>query len=138
VSSARLYDDVILTFWRHFIFDAFHVSDCACYHAFCHYFFTFSFVVLLKGDLRCSPLLSPTVLAVKSLRYASRAAPEAIKPMQLEILLCVPAVSNALIVCLLGLRIGLVSLQRLAASLVGQWRISLPPLAFLDGSQSSD
>jgi len=78
------------------------------------------------------------VLAVKSLRYASRAAPEAINPMQLEILLCVPAVSNALIVCLLGLRIGLVSLQRLAASLVGQWRILLPPLVFLGVSLSFD
>ena len=58
--------------------------------------------------------------------------------MQLETLVCVPAMSIALIVCLLGLRIGLKSLQRLAASLVGQWRIELPPLAFLDGSQSFD
>ena len=58
--------------------------------------------------------------------------------MQLEILLCVPAVSNAFIVCLLGLRIELASLQRLAASLVGRWRIELPPLVFLDGSLSFD
>ena len=92
----------------------------------------------LKTDLRCSPLLSPTVLAVRSLRYASRAAPEATKPMQLETLVCVPAMSNAFIVCLIGLRIGLVSLQRLAASLVGRWRIELPPLAFLGASQSFD
>ena len=95
-------------------------------------------MVWLKTDLRCSPLLCPTVLAVKSLRYASLAAPEAIKPMQLEILLCVPAVSNAFIVCLIGLRIGLVSLQRLAASLVGRWRIELPPLVFLGVSLSFD
>ena len=79
-----------------------------------------------------------TVLAVSSLRYASRAAPEAMKPMQLEILLCVPAVSIALIVCLLGLRIGSVSLQRLAASLVGKWRIELPPLVFPGASLSFD
>ena len=59
------------------------------------------------------------------------------KPIQLEILLCVPAVSNALI-CLFGLRIGLVSLQRLAASLVGGWRIELPPLVFLGVSLSFD
>jgi hypothetical protein len=78
------------------------------------------------------------VLAVKSLRYASLAAPEAMKPMQLEILLCVPAVSIALIVCLLGLRIELVSLQRLAASLADRWRIELPPLAFLGVSLSFD
>ena len=91
----------------------------------------------LKTDLRCSPLLCPTVLAVSSLRYASRAAPEATKPMQLETLVCVPAMSNAFI-CLIGLRIGLVSLQRLAASLVGGWRIELPPLVFLDGSLSFD
>tara|TARA_R110000868_G_scaffold170820_1_gene406215 strand:+ start:160 stop:336 length:177 start_codon:yes stop_codon:yes gene_type:complete len=58
--------------------------------------------------------------------------------MQLETLLCVPAVSNALIVCLLGLRIGLTSLQRLAASPVDGWRIALPIPAFLDASQSFD
>jgi len=47
-------------------------------------------------------------------------------------------VSIALIVCLLGLRIGLVSLQRLAASLVGKWRIELPPLVFPGASLSFD
>ena len=94
-------------------------------------------MVRLKTDFLCSPLLCPTVLAVKSLRYASRAAPEATNPMQLETLLCVPAMSNAFI-CLIGLRIGLVSLQRLAASLVGRWRIELPPLAFLGASLSFD
>ncbi len=95
-------------------------------------------MVRLKTDFLCSPLLSPTVLAVRSLRYASRAAPEATKPMQLETLVCVPAMSNAFIVCLIGLRIGLVSLQRLAASLVGRWRIELPPLVFPGASLSFD
>ena len=58
--------------------------------------------------------------------------------MQLETLVCVPAMSIAFIVCLIGLRIGLASLQRLAASLVDRWRISLPLLVFLDGSLSFD
>ena len=77
------------------------------------------------------------MLAVSSLRYASLAAPEATKPMQLETLLCVPAMSNALI-CLLGLRIELASLQRPAASPVDGWRIALPIPGFLDASLSFD
>jgi len=57
--------------------------------------------------------------------------------MQLETLLCVPAMSNALI-CLLGLRIELASLQRPAASPVDGWRIALPIPGFLGASQSFD
>ena len=58
--------------------------------------------------------------------------------MQLETLVCVPAMSIAFIVCLSGLRIELASLQRLAASPVDGWRILLPIPGFLDASQSFD